>query len=301
MICIIALIVGGILGIFSATHRKLAKEAFDCMFKRITFRPCTSALDKRLKSKLSAKAFNVSPKVGKVIYKYFEWFSWVFLALLLLTLFFVGKGVVYYAMYGNCNGPDSDEFCIFDPFGDEQMSDCGDGVEAKLENLIAPTDYVGPDIGSPNYKYEIVEFGCYTCPFTKRAFPVVRELLEQYPGQIHFTFLDFPIPKHEGSHEAAAFSQCVYALKEDAYWPFHAELMYREELNTDYYFELADKFGVNEDDLRTCVTSGFGESVVNESIAMGRTSNIYGTPTFFVNGKAIVGPDSVKDFEKLLE
>ena len=117
MICIIALIVAGILGIFSAKYRAISKEAFECVFKKITFRKCDTRLDQRLKAEITGKFLRISPKLGRFMYRYFEVFSWTFLILTVVTLFFVGQGVYLYAVYGNCNGPNSNQFCIFDPLG----------------------------------------------------------------------------------------------------------------------------------------------------------------------------------------
>jgi hypothetical protein len=55
MPCIIALIVFSIMGIFSASHRALAKEAFSCVFKRITFRPCDTGFQEKIKGKILSK------------------------------------------------------------------------------------------------------------------------------------------------------------------------------------------------------------------------------------------------------
>ena len=49
MACLIALIIFGIMGIFSASHRALAKEAFICVFKRVTFRPCDTGFKEKIK------------------------------------------------------------------------------------------------------------------------------------------------------------------------------------------------------------------------------------------------------------
>ena len=117
MICIIALVVFSILGIFSATHRKIAIEAFDCVFRKITVRKCQTGRDKRLKSQITGGILRKSPIVGRIVYKNFEIFSWIFLIIMFTSLFFAGRGVYWYARYGNCNGPQHDGFCIFDPQG----------------------------------------------------------------------------------------------------------------------------------------------------------------------------------------
>ena len=60
MFCLIALIIFSILGIFSATHRQLAKEALDCVFRRVTLRPCNTGFDKKVKGKVIGKLLNKS-------------------------------------------------------------------------------------------------------------------------------------------------------------------------------------------------------------------------------------------------
>ena len=50
MICFVALIVFGILGIFSAKYREIAREAFSCVFLKMTLRKCDSRLDERLRA-----------------------------------------------------------------------------------------------------------------------------------------------------------------------------------------------------------------------------------------------------------
>ena len=147
MICFIALIVFGILGIFSATHRKMAKEAFDCVFRRLTLKPCESGLDKRMKSHITGVLMRRNQKIAKFTYKNFEAISWLFTILMVFSIVFSGIGIYNYVAYGNCNGPHSDEFCIFDPAGNNSCGsehcatngcDCGEEeVKCTPENNFA--------------------------------------------------------------------------------------------------------------------------------------------------------------------
>ncbi len=124
MICVLALVVFAVLGIFSASHRSLAKEAFDCVFKKITFRRCTTGFDKKIKSQITGLFMRKSPRAAGFVYKYFEVISGVFVILLIVSLFFSAQGIYNYAVYGNCNGPHDDSFCIFNPLGTDEVS-CG--------------------------------------------------------------------------------------------------------------------------------------------------------------------------------
>ncbi len=52
MFCIVAFVVLSILGIFSASNRVLAREALDCVLRRVTLRPCNTGFDEKMKAKL---------------------------------------------------------------------------------------------------------------------------------------------------------------------------------------------------------------------------------------------------------
>lgn len=151
MICILALIVFAVLAIFSGKYRPIAKEAFDCVFRRLTLRKCTSGLDQRLKSKITGSLMHKRPRIARLLYKNFEILSWAFTIILIVSIVYSGMGIYNYAVYGNCNGPHNDDFCIFDPLGSgvtcgsehcaETGCDCGEGEEdCTEENNYAPCE-----------------------------------------------------------------------------------------------------------------------------------------------------------------
>lgn len=116
VVCIIALVAFAILGIFSTRYRKLAKEAASCTFKKMMFRPCDTGLDVRIKSHFTSKLINY-PKAAKLIHNYFDGFMTIMFIIMIVSLAFTGfygfKGIYNYAQFGNCNGHNSDDICIF--------------------------------------------------------------------------------------------------------------------------------------------------------------------------------------------
>ena len=114
MFCVIALIVFSILGIFSATHRQLAKEALDCVFRRITLRPCNTGFDKKIKGKIIGKLLNKYPKVAKFINRFWEVISWILVIIFFTSLFFSSRSAYYLIKYKTCD-PDEPQNCIFTP------------------------------------------------------------------------------------------------------------------------------------------------------------------------------------------
>ncbi len=134
MICILALIVFSILAIFSASHRPLAKEAFECVFLRLTLRKCRTGLDTRVKSSIVGRIMKKSPSIARFIYKRFEIFSWLLVLLMIGSAAYSAYGLYNYTIHGNCNGPDSTAFCVYDTAGEIKSNlfiKCDEETEKK--------------------------------------------------------------------------------------------------------------------------------------------------------------------------
>jgi hypothetical protein len=127
--CIVGLVGLSFLGIFSAKYRSLAKEAFNCVFRRITLRKCQTNFDQKMKVKISAKLAEKNPKIGGFFFKHFEAISWAMFLFLIFSLALTVNGLYNFFVYGNCNGENSNEFCIFNPaqidFNSSIALDCG--------------------------------------------------------------------------------------------------------------------------------------------------------------------------------
>ena len=98
------------MAVFSGKYRLVAKEAVDCVFRRVTFRKCTSGLDDRLKAQITGRIMRRTPKLGALVYKRFEVLSWIFLIITVVSLVYSGIAIYNLATYGSCD-PDSG-YCI---------------------------------------------------------------------------------------------------------------------------------------------------------------------------------------------
>ncbi|MFH1916239.1 MAG: thioredoxin domain-containing protein [Nanoarchaeota archaeon] len=292
MLCIIALIIFGILGIFSASYRKIAIEAFDCVFRRITFRKCRTNLDARLKSQLIGKVMRKSKKSGRFLYKYFEVFSWIFLILLVASMVAIGYGLYNYAKYGNCNGPESDQFCIFN--GGRQYS-AGNQTEIPLH---APDVSDELYVGSETAPITFIEFGCFSCHYTKKADPVVQEIREKYGDQIKFYFLYYPIKSHKYSEHAAIGAECA---RQQGLFDLYKEQLYIYQANLTPSLIASIDVGQNMTAFSACIADNATRAIILEDMEKGRSSGVYGTPTFFINGVPLVGPKSFDRVEKVIK
>jgi protein-disulfide isomerase len=300
MICVIALVVFGILGIFSARYREVAKEAFECVFRRLTFRKCNSELDERLKSQITGKIMRRSPRIAGFIYKRFEIISWIFLILMIWSMIVSATSVYNYVKYGNCNGPGSDGFCPLDVIGGTQTSTCS-AVPNHTNLLVNPGPGNDTIIGPGNAQVTIIEFGCYSCEYSKKAEATVRKILEQYSGRVDYVFRDFPIIQHENSTLEAEAARC--AGDQGKFWEYH-QLLFDWQNQTDSVgtvYRVAGQINLNLSQFTSCIDSDIHLAEVNADYQAGLAAGVYGTPTFFINDKNVVGPKPYANFKSLID
>jgi len=300
VLCLLALPIFAIIGIFSIKYRKLTYDAWECLFKTITLRKCESGLDDRIKADLTGRVLKLSPKTGRFFYKNYKIFSWIIFLIFLWSFYVSTFGVYNYYAYGNCNGPESTGFCIFDPTGSNSKVSAVVG-ELHKEMIYPILEDNDPKIGNPNAELTIIEFGCYKCPYTKKAKPVIKKILDYYEGRVNFEFKTFPIPSHNFSYELALGSEC--AKEQKKHLAYHEMAFARQGFVEDKksLFKLADDIGLDINQFETCVEEDRYKAEIEADQKMGIDAKVSGTPTFFINEQKIVGPKPFKTFKKIID
>lgn len=302
MICLIALAVFGVLGIFSAKYRTIAKEAFDCVFKRLTLRKCTTGLDKRLKSQITGKIMRKHPRFGAAVYKNFEVISWAFTVAMILSLGYSIYSLGNLVIFGDCNGPTPGGFCVFDPLihGGTQGECTVEGAKGEITGVLN----VGPDdpaVGPETANVTIIEAGCFVCPFTKQAVPTMKQVLSYYGENVRFVYKDFPMSSsHAGAQEAAEASHC--AREQGKYWEYF-DLLFANQGKTSEsdLVGFAGQLGLDTAQFSECLSTHKYKAKVDADFAEGFKIGIYGTPTFFINDQVVVGPKSFDEFKLIID
>lgn len=111
MLCLVALVIFGILGIFSLTYRRLANEALNCVWNHLRLRPCQTSFDLRVKSKIVSWLLNKSPKWAKFVNITWPILSWLFTILFFASLIYIFVGIANFILYGTCT-PANPQNCI---------------------------------------------------------------------------------------------------------------------------------------------------------------------------------------------
>jgi hypothetical protein len=302
VLCWIALPIFAILGIFSAKYRKLTKESLECLFKTATFRKCSSGLDDRIKSQISGKLLKFSPHSARFFYKHYKTISLILLIVFIWSTYVGAVGIYNYVEYGNCNGPDSDAFCILDPAGTNSATSTCEIPRNVVEGgeVIFPKMNIDePVIGDKNAELTIIEFGCYVCPYTNQAEKTVKEVLDYYGGKVNLQFVVYPLPGHAFSYESSMASKC--AEEQGKYEEYHNELFAQNMNFTNATFvQIASDLNLDVEKFESCMSNNTYAAEIEKDKQMAIDAKVKGTPTFFVNEQVIVGPKPFKTFKKVI-
>jgi protein-disulfide isomerase len=292
VLCIIAFIVFSVMSIFSAKYRPLARRGFECVFRAITLRPCETGLDEEIKAELVSKALAFSPAAAKMLNRHFTAFSWIFVILTLASFGYVLYGGYNFYFYGNCDGPNATGACIINDITGDY------GRFSAPTDLIAPTAYDGIAAGNPNASVKIIEFGCFTCPYTRKAESTMQELLLKYNNSIYYVFKPFPLPNHNYSFDAARAVLC--ANRQGKQEELRAQIFAHQEVCAANGMlavkQLANSSGLNMADFSKCFDNNETNAELERYVQQGKDAHIYATPTFFINGKPLVGPKPIGEF-----
>ena len=289
--CIVGLVIFGVLGIFSAKYRRYFRESLHCMKRQLTLRPCDTQFDQEMKSKIAASAGKKSERLGRFIYKRFALLSWIMIIMLAASIAMIGFGVYSYIAFGNCNGPDSSDFCIFGVLGGS--------VDERIAGLKTIDTRNGVEAGNPKAAVKIIEVGCFSCPYTKSAESLRLQILGKYSGNASFIFKDMPLPSHNLSRTLAEAAKC--ANEQGAYWEYHDKIFEQQENMTEQKTrEIAEEIGMNTSQFNSCMDSRKYAAEVEQDYQDGIAAGIFATPTYFVNGKPVIGLRAFADLEKIV-
>jgi protein-disulfide isomerase len=157
-----------------------------------------------------------------------------------------------------------------------------------------------PGIGPEDAPIVIVQFTDYECPFCKRWHDqVYDDLMEAYPGKIRLVNRNLPLSFHPQALPAAQAAMC--AGDQNSYWAYHSALFTSEALDKDTLIGHAATLGLDVDAFKECFDEGRYEQFIRDDAAFAQKMGITGTPTFFINGLAIVGAQPLEVFKNVID
>jgi protein-disulfide isomerase len=158
-----------------------------------------------------------------------------------------------------------------------------------------------PVRGTPAAKVEIINFDDLQCPYCGVLnSEILPQTLNHYQGYIKIVYKDYPLKMHPWAMRAAIDANCLASLNDSAYWAYvdyvhsHGQDISGAQSDAAKSFVALDNIAqtmgtqnkVNQTELAMCLSKQ-DESLVNQSLKLGTSLGVNGTPQVFVDGERL--------------
>lgn len=182
---------------------------------------------------------------------------------------------------------------------------------AKPTNTIAPSgpsqtqryvvDLAGAARrGAKKPKVEILMCGDFDCPFCARSVATLEQLEQNNPKKLAIAFRHFPLPMHANAR--AAHRAAIAADRQGEFWAMWALLYANPKQRSDAELEaFAKQAGLDLDRYRKDIADPDVDKQIDADIATCSALDVRGTPTFYLNGRALQGAQPIEKFQTIID
>ncbi len=152
---------------------------------------------------------------------------------------------------------------------------------------------------------QITEFIDFECPACAAGAKYLKKLMKENPSAIQLELKYYPLRMHKHGLISAKYAEC--AGQQGQFWGFQDSLIKRQKLwhkledAKPAFNIIAKDLNLDIKELEGCLQSKETDKVIQRDRDEGKSIGIRSTPTYFVNGKMVVGTKSLKQLvEKFL-
>jgi protein-disulfide isomerase len=186
----------------------------------------------------------------------------------------------------DCNGP-MDQDCNGPKDGPPPVGDVVEQVPTAGD----------PSRGPATASITIVAFSDFECPFCAKAEAVLHAIETAHPGDVRLVFKSLPLPFHV--HARFAAKAALAADDQGHFWEFHDRLYARigKSIDRAALEQIAGDVGLDVARFARDSDSAETEARIVSDKTDADALKVESTPTFFVNGRRVVGAQDVSLFE----
>jgi protein-disulfide isomerase len=182
------------------------------------------------------------------------------------------------------------------------------GTPKTSDGLLSESIHESDNVkGSRDAQVVLVEYSDLECPFCAQINPVVKQVSERFSeDELAIVYRHFPLTQIHKNAELAARS-AESAGKQGKFWDMHDVIFNTQSTWSaqgdarEYFVSLANSIGLDTAQFERDLDSTEVKEKVRRDLASGNKSGVQGTPSFFLNGVAIPTPQTVPEFEALIQ
>ncbi len=132
------------------------------------------------------------------------------------------------------------------------------------------------------------------------AGPTVKKIMQNYKGRVRLVIKNYPYKYRDYSHIAA--EAALAAQDQGKYWEMHDLLLRRSpKLDRESLIRYAKELGLDGANFTGSVDSRKHASEINADLELAVKMDLYNTPTFYINGRKVVGNRPYEYFKKIID
>lgn len=165
----------------------------------------------------------------------------------------------------------------------------------------APVSAQDHQRGNKNSRIVVIEYGDFQCPYCRVLHKSLMDI--QKTNDFLWVYRNYPLSYHDHAMVLAESAEC--AGQQGKFWEFGDSLYATPPQNPDpaSLTALAGSLGMDQEKFRDCMNQTASKAHVTDQQKAGDALDIYGTPTFFINGVRFMGavpPDKLAEAFKRL-
>lgn len=174
------------------------------------------------------------------------------------------------------------------------------GVRVNLQPPRVAVKAEGPSRGNATAPVTIIEFSDFECQFCGRAVETLKKIEDNYGDKVRIVFRDFPLAFHRTAKRAAEAGHC--ANEYGKFWEMHDKLFSKGGPVSDGEINrFAVQIGLDQQRFQECMSSGRFKEAWKPALEEAQRLGVQSTPTFFINGRLIVGAASYEAFSRIID
>ena len=170
-------------------------------------------------------------------------------------------------------------------------------------------------MGNPQAKVTVIEYASVACPvcadFNNTTFPDFKKKYID-TGKIHYVFREaltgnpalagsgFLLARCAGKDNYFKVTDAIFRAQDQIYQPNSEDL--KPGVAHEVLSRIAQEVGMNDDQLNKCLTDTSAVNALNDRVAKySKLDNVDATPTFIVNGKKLVGDETLAQLDAAIQ
>ncbi len=157
-----------------------------------------------------------------------------------------------------------------------------------------------PMRGTPGASVQIIEFADMQCPYCAKQVEALKSLVNAYPGKIAWYYKNYPLSFHPDS--PLAHQALTAAKAQGKFWEMHDAIYANQaSIKRNDLIRLAAQIGLDLAKFNADIDGLQYRNDIEKDKSDGEQLGVNGTPTMFINGRAITGIHTYAELQNIVD